>query len=137
MRYNYYCTIIQMLLLSVAILLSKQLIFMLVIGFFYSVSHDVLQLDSIKTVPLRRSLVDNLTHIIIGVFSWLLCISYEKLCHPWNIANCLLCGFFASIVDIDHFLMAKSLKLNVSVIFLRQYFHVIFLLFVEINGTRL
>lgn len=137
MRYNYYCTIIQMLLLSVAILLSKQLILMLVIGFFYSVSHDVLQLDSIKTVPLRRSLVDNLTHIIIGVFSWLLCISYEKLCHPWNIANCLLCGFFASIVDIDHFLMAKSLKLNVSVIFLRQYFHVIFLLFVVINGTCL
>lgn len=126
-----------MLLLSVAILLSKQLILMLVIGFFYSVSHDVLQLDSIKTVPLRRSLVDNLTHIIIGVFSWLLCISYEKLCHPWNIANCLLCGFFASIVDIDHFLMAKSLKLNVSVIFLRQYFHVIFLLFVVVNGTCL
>lgn len=126
-----------MLLLSVAILLSKQLILMLVIGFFYSVSHDVLQLDSIKTVPLRRSLVDNLTHIIIGVFSWLLCISYEKVCHPWNIANCLLCGFFASIVDIDHFLMAKSLKLNVSVIFLRQYFHVIFLLFVVINGTCL
>lgn len=107
-----------MLLLSAAILLSKQLVLIFVIGLFYSVSHYVLQLDSIKTVPLRRSLVDNLSHIIIGIFSWLLSISYEKLYHPWNIVNCLLCGFFASIVDIDHFLMARSLKLNVSIIFL-------------------
>lgn len=117
-----------MLLLSVGILLSKQLILIFLIGFFYSVSHDVLQLDSIKTVALRRSLVDNLTHIIIGMFSWLLSISYEKLYHPWNITNCLLCGFFAGIVDIDHFLMAKSLNLNVSIIFLSNIFTLIFYL---------
>lgn len=117
-----------MLLFSAAVLLSKQLILIFVIGFFYSISDDVLQLDSIKTVPLRRSLVDNLTHIIIGIFSWLLSICYEKLYHPWNIASCLLCGFFAGIVDIDHFLMAKSLKLNVSIIVLKQCFKAFFFL---------
>lgn len=120
-----------MLLFSAAVLLSKQLILISVIAFFYSVSDDVLQLDSIKTVPLRRSLVDNLTHIIIGIFSWLLSICYEKLYHPWNITSCLLCGFFAGIVDIDHFLMAKSLKLNVSIIFLKQCFRV-FVIFIII-----
>lgn len=124
-----------MLLFSIGILLLKQLILISVIGFLYSISHDVLQHESIKNVPLRRSLIDNLTHIIIGIFSWLLSVSYEKLYHPWNLANCLLCGFFAGVVDIDHFLMAKSFKLNVSIIFLKQCFHINFLFFTMVNGT--
>lgn len=112
---------ILMFLFNTGILFVKHIILMFVVRFLYSTSHNLLELDSIKTVPLKKAIVDNLTHISIGIASWLICVSNEKISQPWNIINSLICGVFAGLVDIDHFLMARSIKLDVSDIIVSFY----------------
>ncbi len=56
---------------------------------------------------LIRALMDNISHMLIGVLSWLI-ISYPKL----NANEIIATAFFSSIIDIDHFISARSLKLT-------------------------
>lgn len=66
---------------------------------------------------ITKALVDNLTHFLVAVISWLIVL---LACHLRSsliinsVIELFLCGFIASIIDVDHFLMAKSLKLKVS-----------------------
>ena len=56
---------------------------------------------------LLRAGMDNLSHMFVGILSWTI-ISYSKL----NTNEILTVAFFSSIIDIDHFISAKSLKLS-------------------------
>ena len=63
-----------------------------------------------------RAIFDNLTHSLIGLFSaaTLLLNDKDKL----YLAG--VCMVLSSIIDVDHFIAAKSLKLTVS-----EYFNLI------------
>ena len=74
--------------------------------------------DSIKVIELvhrylgfserlTRALMDNCAHSSVGILSWLI-IAYPN-CSFLELA---LAGFFASILDLDHFINAKSLSLQ-------------------------
>ncbi|KAJ9599531.1 hypothetical protein L9F63_010003 [Diploptera punctata] len=60
-----------------------------------------------------RSVVDNLTHGLIGVCTWLTVTTQVPnipiSTRLWEIG---LCGFFASAIDLDHFASAKSFWLQ-------------------------
>ena len=56
---------------------------------------------------LIRALMDNFSHMLIGVLSWLI-ITYPKL----NANEIIATAFFSSIIDIDHFISARSFRLN-------------------------
>ena len=56
---------------------------------------------------LLRAGMDNISHMFVGVISWSI-ISYSKL----NTNEILAVAFLSSIIDIDHFISAKSLKLS-------------------------
>lgn len=60
-----------------------------------------------------RCVTDNLTHFCLGIISWLIVTSYEKF-SVRLVFKSLICGIFASLIDVDHFLMAKSLNLKVQ-----------------------
>lgn len=66
---------------------------------------------------LLKALVDNSTHVIVAVFSWLIVV---LKCHKRSsmivnsIFELFLSGILASVIDIDHFVLAKSFKLKVS-----------------------
>jgi hypothetical protein len=55
---------------------------------------------------LARAFLDNSVHSLVGVVSWFI-ITYPKS----NLYELALCGFLASIIDLDHFISAKSLNL--------------------------
>ena len=55
-------------------------------------------------------LLDNGSHSLIGVLSYLV-FSIPNI----SISNLFLCGFISSIIDIDHFISAKSLSLTDAV----------------------
>ncbi|KAK9884916.1 hypothetical protein WA026_009153 [Henosepilachna vigintioctopunctata] len=61
-----------------------------------------------------KAIVDNSTHFLIGGISWLIvCINTTfVLNHSGCLFQILLCGVIASIIDVDHFLSAKSLSLK-------------------------
>lgn len=72
-------------------------------------------LPLITTGDLVNALVDNCTHSLVAVISWLIILNYD-LKSPViinSLCELLLCGFFASVIDVDHFIMAKSFYLKV------------------------
>ncbi|GBM61836.1 Transmembrane protein 267 [Araneus ventricosus] len=69
----------------------------------------VLSLEAIHKNISLRCITDNLTHICLGIISWLIVCSYDSS-STTHVYQSLLCGLFAGLVDLDHFLMAKSLK---------------------------
>lgn len=80
----------------------------------------------LSEADLKKALVDNITHALIAVLSWLIIVFKCHLRSSMvinSIVELLLCGVTASIIDIDHFIMTRSLKLKVSSInaqFLKQ-----------------
>lgn len=62
------------------------------------------------TNPMTKAIIDNATHGLIGLFSAIVVLSdhYDKL----HLA--LACMMMSSLVDADHFITARSLKLSVS-----------------------
>ena len=62
-----------------------------------------------------RSAADSLTHGIVGACCWAAVITTEdNFRHLSTWGRILLAGFVASIIDIDHFLSARSLSLKVK-----------------------
>lgn len=63
-----------------------------------------------------KALVDNCTHSLVAVISWFIilikCHLKSSLIRS-SLFELLLCGFIASIIDIDHFILANSLNLKV------------------------
>lgn len=71
----------------------------------------------ITNQDIKKAFIDNCTHSLVAVISWLIVL---LKCHLRSsliinsVFELLLCGFMASIIDIDHFVMAKSFKLKVG-----------------------
>ncbi|XP_013775206.1 transmembrane protein 267-like [Limulus polyphemus] len=102
-----------------------------------------------------RALIDNITHGLIAVISWVLVAvsgTATRSDEPSSIflksllAEALLCGLIACVVDLDHFMMAKSFRLKdalnlgsrppfhcTSVLFLASFFIVIFAIILKIS----
>lgn len=62
-----------------------------------------------------KAICDNSTHFLIGGISWLIvCINTSFLQnHTQCLLEILLCAFIAAVIDVDHFISAKSLSLKV------------------------
>lgn len=62
-----------------------------------------------------QAIFDNTTHAVIGGVSWfLVCINYRKeLSSSYVVLETAACSLLSSLIDVDHFIAAKSLKLSV------------------------
>lgn len=62
-----------------------------------------------------QAIFDNATHGVIGGLSWfLICINYKKeLSSSYVVLETAACSFLSSLIDVDHFIAAKSLNLTV------------------------
>lgn len=70
-----------------------------------------------------RAVTDSLVHATVGLFSSLLFFSREPiLFNATSVYNVVLCTLASSIIDVDHFVVAKSilLKVKTSKVYLRQ-----------------
>ena len=61
---------------------------------------------------LPRVLIDNFSHGIIAAISWLVVSGIRR---RRDVLEAVVCWLIASSVDVDHFVMAGSLSLNVSI----------------------
>ena len=61
---------------------------------------------------LWRALADSATHGAVGAMSWAVVVMPGLSPARWM--QCVLCGVLASVLDVDHFLQARSLQLKVS-----------------------
>lgn len=71
---------------------------------------------------LAAAFCDNLTHALIGAFTWIgMCVA--KTSHPTLLyfIEIAVCGMFSSLMDLDHFLAAKSFHLKVFMQIFRYY----------------
>lgn len=69
----------------------------------------------IATKNAHKAIIDNSTHGLIGLISWWIVIiaSKRKVPLPKRLLEAGLSGFVASIIDVDHFIYARSYKLEV------------------------
>ncbi|KAK3095295.1 hypothetical protein FSP39_012920 [Pinctada imbricata] len=56
-----------------------------------------------------RAVLDNLTHGLIGFWSWAVVVGLRT---RTDFLQCFLAFILASVIDVDHFLAAKSLRLQ-------------------------
>jgi len=57
-------------------------------------------------------ILDNGVHGLIAALSWLIVIDYRQNLPFPGIFEVLICACLASVIDIDHFIAAKSMSLN-------------------------
>lgn len=63
-----------------------------------------------------QALFDNATHSIIGGLSWVIVCNICKRYNSYQtICEVAVCALVASIIDLDHFIVAKSFYLKVSI----------------------
>ena len=72
--------------------------------------------ESCKSVPIR-AIFDNLTHGIVGGFSWILVLLLSKKPLTPNIYSIVYSVVISSFIDLDHFVAAKSWNLRVRIFF--------------------
>lgn len=70
-----------------------------------------LQLSVIQQQLWLRAGLDNLTHALVGLWSWAIVIGLRKRSDVYEV---LLAGLLASLIDLDHFYTAGSLSLKVG-----------------------
>lgn len=81
-------------------LLTGSLVSVCVVG-----DYLLVKVSNMKNVPLVvRAGIDNLTHAAVALLSWQIAAGAVK-------KELVLCGVVASLVDIDHFAMARSFSL--------------------------
>lgn len=63
--------------------------------------------------PVLKAINDNLTHGLIGGLSWMVyCVKRRK--SRLIVFEVVLCTLLSSLIDLDHFVAAKSVLLKVS-----------------------
>lgn len=68
-----------------------------------------------SNIHLHKALFDNATHAAIAGISWLIVCFRFKYDDVLNIlGEVLACASLASVIDVDHFVVAKSLQLKVN-----------------------
>jgi uncharacterized membrane protein len=68
------------------------------------------KLNSTNERQIVRAFYDNITHGLVGLFSAAILFTddWERMC--WAV----ICMILSSAIDVDHFILARSLKLSVS-----------------------
>lgn len=68
--------------------------------------------------PVLRALVDNGTHAVIGAITGIAFVIqfYDKMTNCLGWCLILLCFLTSSLIDLDHFIQARSWNLEVSVL---------------------
>lgn len=66
-------------------------------------------------LPILKAICDNLTHATIGTLSASILVreTYQHIDGIERITLIILCTLLSSFIDLDHFVVAKSLKLSV------------------------
>lgn len=64
--------------------------------------------------PVLRAIFDNSTHALVGALSWSAIVVLSKKSVMQNLTQISICFFMSSFIDLDHFIAAKSWKLDVS-----------------------
>lgn len=73
----------------------------------YIVSHSRLHIF--------QAIFDNVTHCVIGGLSWfLVCIICKRYNSYQTLLEVAVCALVSSLIDIDHFIVAKSIYLKVG-----------------------
>lgn len=67
-------------------------------------------LNVLPRAHLLRAMADNIGHAFIAMFIW--CVVRDYSCS--RVLEVITCGMFASFIDIDHFIMARSLDIKVQ-----------------------
>lgn len=68
---------------------------------------------SIQVIPwMFRALLDNAVHGLIASLSWLIVVDYRDELFRSNIIEAFVCGCLGCLLDLDHFIQAKSLRLK-------------------------
>lgn len=64
-----------------------------------------------------RAIVDSCTHSLVSIVSWLIvllkCHNHSSMIKN-SVFEIFLSGIFASVIDVDHFILARSINLKVS-----------------------
>lgn len=60
----------------------------------------------------KRAFADSCTHGLIGLVTWLVICVYFKRPYFTSLCEICICGFLSSLIDVDHFVAAKSFKLE-------------------------
>ena len=87
-------------------------IFIFCFFFDYLLKSDILLQNRKGSKSLSKAICDNVGHGLIAVSTWLVVIDYKF--SMWNVTQLVLCGLAGSIIDIDHFIHARSFLLKVS-----------------------
>lgn len=78
-----------------------------------------------STVHLHKAFFDNGTHAVVAVISWLIvCVCCKYKSTSQICIESITCGIIASLIDLDHFLVARALNLKVRIYFLCKIFYV-------------
>lgn len=70
--------------------------------------------DDVRKRPYLRVMVDNGTHGLVGALSWG-AVTMTTSSPLTQISGMILAGVLSSFLDIDHFLMARSYRLEVHI----------------------
>nr|XP_004665013.2 transmembrane protein 267 [Jaculus jaculus]XP_044994885.1 transmembrane protein 267 [Jaculus jaculus] len=89
------------------------------LGVFCLVADKLLQFPIIQQNNWLRALSDNAIHGVIGMWSWAVVIGIKK---KTNFGEVILAGFLASVIDVDHFFLARSLSLEAALTLPRRPF---------------
>lgn len=92
------------------------------LGVFCLLADIVLSSPFIQQHTWLRAVLDNSVHAVIALWSWAIVIGLRKKSDFYEV---LLAGFLASAVDLDHFYMARSLSLKVSIFTLVKTSHTV------------
>ncbi|XP_022914262.2 transmembrane protein 267, partial [Onthophagus taurus] len=76
-----------------------------------SIFGDVLAEQSQK--ELHKAFFDNATHAVVGGLSWLIvCVNQRSRSSFYTLLEVVVCTCIASLIDVDHFIVAKSFNLK-------------------------
>ncbi|XP_008260390.2 transmembrane protein 267 [Oryctolagus cuniculus] len=98
---------------------TESLISSLGLGIFCLVADRILQFPIIQQNDWIRALSDNAAHCVIGMWSWAIVIGIKK---KTDCGEIILAGFLASVIDVDHFFLARSLSLKAALTLPRRPF---------------
>ncbi len=94
------------------------------LGTFCVCADHFINIPQVNSVYILGVLADNLTHGIVGLWSW--AIAKYKLGQSVKqyVMEVMVCGIAASAVDVDHFIAAQSFYMKVKFIhfFLYPFF---------------
>lgn len=74
----------------------------------------ILQLPGVASSTYGRAVVDNFSHGMVGAMSWAMVVLVIPPCSLRQLAEVILCGLLASLLDVDHFIAARSFELKVK-----------------------